>query len=244
MQERYLGDSHDFVKYALLRYLRRELGLCLGVNWYLTDPAKVDPPKNEEHGNKRHHLKNGAWASLDQDLWNRIKKFNDPAERNLKNMNKDEILSKDTLYFAEEVSRVDRSGWHNRGLEALSQAGIVFLDPDNGFEVKSATGKRLSKYSRYDEAVAYYQKGKIVVAIQFARQCCPIKKARDVRAALYGRAEYQASLPVLRVRLAPNILFVFLAPPEQTNGLKRVLEEFVKKNNVTYGGQSKLEIVD
>ena len=40
MRERYLGDSHDFLKYALLRHQSGELGLRLGVNGYAS-PAYV-----------------------------------------------------------------------------------------------------------------------------------------------------------------------------------------------------------
>ena len=58
MQERYLGDSHDFLKYALLRHLSGELGLRLGVDWYLTRPESVDCPGNND-GEKRQHLKGG-----------------------------------------------------------------------------------------------------------------------------------------------------------------------------------------
>jgi len=42
MQEGYLGDSHDFLKYALLRRLHARTGMRLGVNWYRTEPEAVD----------------------------------------------------------------------------------------------------------------------------------------------------------------------------------------------------------
>jgi hypothetical protein len=33
MQLRYLGDSHDYIKFALLRHLHRSLNIRIGVNW-------------------------------------------------------------------------------------------------------------------------------------------------------------------------------------------------------------------
>ena len=40
MQERYLGNVHDYIKFALLRHLHTELKVRIGVNWYPTDPEK------------------------------------------------------------------------------------------------------------------------------------------------------------------------------------------------------------
>ena len=85
MQERYLGDSHDFLKYALLRHLHRTLDIRLGVNWYLTRPEHVDKAGNND-GEKRHHLKGGAWRGIDPDLYDVIAKFDDPAHRAIANI--------------------------------------------------------------------------------------------------------------------------------------------------------------
>ena len=231
MQERYLGDSHDFVKYALLRHLRSSLDLRLGVNWYLTHPDEVDKgdKKAKDHGEKRHHLKGGVWQSWDKELFESIKIFEEKKNRLLKNIPSHEILPADTSYFEEIVPASDRALWHERGMKALSSAGIVFLDPDNGFEVKSASNKKLPKYSLYDEAIDYHRQGQIAVSIQFARQCCPERKAYDIRKNLYERADYNAQLPVVRGRVAPNILFLFLAPPDNVSRLSQTLVDFAVK---------------
>ncbi|HEV2488092.1 MAG TPA: hypothetical protein VGT08_21400 [Terracidiphilus sp.] len=50
MQERYLGDVHDYIKFALLRHLEKALDVRIGVNWYLTDP------ENNEDGGQRGFL--------------------------------------------------------------------------------------------------------------------------------------------------------------------------------------------
>jgi hypothetical protein len=225
MQEKYLGDSHDYVKYALLRHLHATLNLQLGVNWYLTDRS-IDHSTNND-GEKRHHLKGGVWANWDKSLFEQLKIFVRPENRILGNVSTHKILPADTLYFDSIVPNTDRQQWHENAKSSLSNAGLIFLDPDNGFEVDSATRAKLPKYSRFAEACDYYQLGKIVVAIQFARQCDPIKKAIDVREKLCEHAGGCARLPVVRGRVAPNILFIFLCPDQYSANLTSALSLFV-----------------
>ena len=54
MQERYLGDIHDFFKFIFLKFLSRNLEIKIGLNWYLVDPYKigVDEVKKND-GEKR-----------------------------------------------------------------------------------------------------------------------------------------------------------------------------------------------
>jgi hypothetical protein len=228
MQERYLGDSHDFLKYALLRHIRKTTGLRLGINWYLTSPEQVDRPGNND-GEKRHHLRGGVWEEADPELFARIHSFDAPANRTLANVADLGILPRDTYYYDNPVSALDRHGWHAAGLDALGQSDLVFLDPDNGFEVKSMTTRTQPKYALYDEAASYHATGKAVIAIQFARQCHPVQRAADVRQKLVALCGQSANLPVLRGRVAPNLLFFAIAPAEMTPSIDGALRGFAEK---------------
>lgn len=228
MQERYLGDSHDFLKYALLRHLHDALGSRLGVNWYLTRPEEVDRPGNND-GEKRHHLKGGVWQEADPELFTLIHGFEEPAARRLSNIADWELLPKGTVYFDEQVAATGRKQWHQRGVAGLADADLVFLDPDNGFEVKSMSSRTQPKYALYSEVAAYLGAGQAVIAIQFARQCDPVQRARDVRdnlIALYGGA---AAYPVVRGRVAPNLLFFTIAPAVREAGLAASIRSFADK---------------
>ena len=58
MQERYLGDIHDFFKFNYLEYLAKKLDSRVGLNWYLVSPN--DLGKNEllkNDGEKRDFIK-------------------------------------------------------------------------------------------------------------------------------------------------------------------------------------------
>src|SRR5690606_24549806 len=154
MQERYLGDSHDFIKYALLRHLAVATGPRLGVNWYLTEPQNVDRPGNND-GEKRHHLAGGAWQATDLELVERIGHFASPAERTLANVQRFGLLPSQALFHDDLVSGAEREAWHRSAMRKLGSADLVFLDPDNGFEVASAKRRTIPKYALYSEAADY-----------------------------------------------------------------------------------------
>lgn len=154
MQERYLGDSHDFIKYALLRHLSDELDLQIGVNWYLTRPEHVDRSGNND-GEKCHHLKGGTWRSLDPDLFDKISGFEDPNECLISRVAEWGLLPRSTAYHSENISSHNRSDWHRNSMRALSECGLIFLDPDNGFEVPSMSRRTAPKYALYLEAADF-----------------------------------------------------------------------------------------
>lgn len=228
MQERYLGDSHDFLKYALLRHLQRELDLVLGVNWYLTSPEHVDRAGNND-GEKRHHLKGGDWPATDPDLFDLVGRFDDPSTRSIDNVADWEILPPATVYHADLLRHDERDAWHATGLERLKQADLVFLDPDNGFEVPSMTRRTTPKYALYREATDYIRRGQAVLGIQFARQCDPVQRALQVRHRLIDLVGAEADLPVIRGRVAPNILFFSMATEQMHERLSSALRTFVSR---------------
>jgi len=190
MQERYLGDAHDFIKFGLLFHLQRELRVRVGVNWYKTDPTRVDKPKNND-GEKRSHIKrptarekDGVWRKWNGVLFDQLEPLQDPTFRTFENFQASGILPSNTLYFERELRpEADREKWHSEAVAELSSADLIFLDPDNGFQVSSCTQRTRPKYTTYSEARSYVRGGKIVVGIQFARQCDP-----EIRATKFERS--------------------------------------------------------
>lgn len=226
MQERYLGDSHDFIKYALLRHIRRTTGLRLGVNWYLTDPTRVDRTGNKD-GEKRHHLTRPEWEQLDPELLEKLRAYEAPETRSIKNVERDNVLPEDTLYFDQEVpDAMKRRDWHATALKALKDADLVFLDPDNGFQVPSMRSGKSAKYALYSEASDWLRAGKVCVSIQFARQCDPIARGRKVQDNMHRVALPAGVLPIVRARVAPNILFLTLSPSPFTKQIEGALTSF------------------
>jgi hypothetical protein len=225
LQERYLGDVHDFMKYALLRHLHRDLGYSIGVNWYLTDPLKVDGPANND-GNQRHHLKGGVYDEIDSELLQALNHFNDDTQRKLSDFEKAGILPEGTSYFGAEVPIDNRDEWHKEALSHLQKQDLIFIDPDTGFRVPSATRSKLPKYAFYEEAMDYLAQDNVVMCIQFAPRCDPDQRARDIRSRFLVEVGKSANLPAIRCRVTPNILFLFLANEHLHPSLKASLEGF------------------
>ena len=57
MQERYLGDIHDYFKFLFLKFLSTQLNMKVGLNWYLVNPAEIGPSElKKKDGEKRNFL--------------------------------------------------------------------------------------------------------------------------------------------------------------------------------------------
>ncbi|MGD0731495.1 MAG: hypothetical protein ABR956_09525 [Terracidiphilus sp.] len=225
MQERYLGDVHDYIKFALLRHLHKALKIRIGVNWYLTDP------ENNGDGRIRGFLERPPeWECLDKDLFDKLRPFREPTYRTLENFEQDEILPKNTLYYKCKVStKDDRTKWHEHAVSALSQAQLIFLDQDNGFEVMRMNGKT-HKYAIYSEAVEYYQRGKIVAGIQFAGRRNPKALGERIKCELARRTSCSEEVPVLQAHVTPNILFVTICPNKRIEEVSTALKSFAEKS--------------
>jgi len=239
MQERYLGDVHDYIKFALLRHLHEALKVRIGVNWYLT------APENNGDGGQRGYLEKSEWKSLDEELFLKLRPYLEQEYRTLENFEKDKILPENTLYFRTKVSAIDgRSMWHNHAIFALSQAQLIFLDQDNGFEVKpESMSGRTHKYALYKEAFDYYDSGKIVIGIQFAAKVKPLNRVMEVRKKLIQSEDCSINLPVLRGRVTPNILFFAVSPLCSVNAVGDALKSSVAKSPVFKKLEKRVELI-
>ena len=226
MQEHYLGDVHDFVKYAFLRSLSEQLGWRLGVNWYHT---RTDPDSSD--GDNRAYLSSGPeLANWKPDLFKRIEGLQDLSDRRFGRVSELGILPACTIYYEDQIPTVDRKAWHESAQKALKDSCMVFLDPDNGFQVKSMETRTRPKYTLFQEAVDFLRDDKVVITIQFASRSEPlVNYARKRRSELHEIPGTTHCLPVIRGRAAsPNILFFTLAPADRIPQVNRALRNFAK----------------
>ena len=84
MQERYLGDIHDYFKFLFLKFLSKTLKIKIGLNWFLVDPDDIgEKEKNKNDGEKRKYLYDVDMKNYDQLLIKELKLFKNTNKRNL-----------------------------------------------------------------------------------------------------------------------------------------------------------------
>lgn len=165
MQDRYAGDIGDFGKLGMLRFLEAS-HFTIGVNWYLV-------PDEDHNGDGKHiaYLADERNRSCDEALWLALKQMVFFGNRSVAELEK--ICMLNTTFYSDllDLSNRDRiktrRDWHDKALACLSNADLVFLDPDNGLMVKSAENRRKSnKYVQISEMSDYYKNGSSIVYYQ------------------------------------------------------------------------------
>lgn len=165
MQNRYIADVGDFGKYGLLRYITKT-NLILGVNWYLNPDEN-----NNKDGKHISYIKKDDYRQCDEELFDIVKRIIVENKRNVDSIEKLGVLPKNTIFnkeilgYYKETNWIHRSelrkNWHKRALEKLRSSDIVFLDPDNGLQVKSTslTAEKGNKYIGHNELEDYFSLG-------------------------------------------------------------------------------------
>lgn len=164
MQDRYAGDVGDFGKIGMLRQIA-EVGLKIGVNWYLTyKPAEHINADGKHIG----YLNDVAFKGCDDELLKSLYTITN-GTRSIAALENAKLIP-NAIYYKEILkpeSAKDfiRSIWYRKSLETLLETDIIFCDPDNGLIVKSVSQKSIKsdKYIIPDELVSYYQAGKSLV---------------------------------------------------------------------------------
>ncbi|MBU3198261.1 hypothetical protein LL037_21195 [Clostridium estertheticum] len=169
MQNRYVADVGDFGKYGLLRNIAKT-NLIIGINWYLTP----DESSNED-GKHTSYLQKDEYRKCDEELYYSLSKIILENKRNIDSIQKSNILPNSTIFYNKIIDfhketnwihqRNLRNRWHVKALEKLSSSDIVFLDPDNGLQVKSTslTSGKGNKYIGNNELEDYFKLGKSII---------------------------------------------------------------------------------
>lgn len=191
MQNRYVGDIGDFGKYGLLRVLCG--GLKLGVVWYLYNPKN----ENSKDGDKTRYPN---LAKCDEVLYKKLQGIVDSTERNIFSIRWKKVLPSTTVFYENELSFAScsdreargacRKEWLHGAIRKTHNCDIVFLDPDNGLEVRSVRYyyKKGPKYVFLEEIELYIARKQSVVIYQhLSRQGTATEQVRRRREQLWKR---------------------------------------------------------
>lgn len=165
MKDQYFGDVNDFRKYGLLRALVLPDRLRLGVCWMLTEPdGKTD-------GNFLAYLsKPKTYRHSDPELFDWLKYRIDVArDRRTACIEKSDLLG--SASFQPSIltdGGSERSKYFSECATRFAGRDLIFFDPDNGLEVRSALRgcKDSRKYLYWDEVCNAFKAGSSVLIYQ------------------------------------------------------------------------------
>lgn len=134
MKNQYFGDINDYRKYGLLRAIQEVTGFRTLVAWLLT------PDDDGPDGNFTNYIdESQKYTDYDHDLYEGIRSLMSNGQERAVSLIEGTDLLPCTEYFSEIVpSRgPERGEWFAALQRAAEGSDLVFLDPDNGIEVKS-----------------------------------------------------------------------------------------------------------
>lgn len=192
MRHNFVNDIGDYAKYALLRTLCANVqnrAPKLGVIWYLTEHTEQNGD-----GRRRPHLSQDGWEQIDPELLVKMRtiesRLRGTGDLHLKLIEESDILPSDTVYFSDPLPNAhgsssqrlaQRIDWFTGAKSAVADCNLLFLDPDNGLEVKSVPlGSRLAgKYAAVSEIADLLADGALVILYQHCdRSPWNIQKAK------------------------------------------------------------------
>ncbi|MBZ0217395.1 MAG: hypothetical protein K8F25_12630 [Fimbriimonadaceae bacterium] len=212
MKEQYIGDVSDYRKYALLRALARESGLQIGVCWMMT------PPDGRADGNKMGYLdRPEAWRKYDPDLFDGLYSLtaNETAPTIVE---VEDLKPLDTFSYFNNIipdSEIGRDLYFERMKASLSDADLIFFDPDNGLDVSSVTRgrKNSSKYIYRDEIRDCLSAGKSALVYQHYPREERSAFERRVANELFDQTN---GVDVWAFRTAHVVFFLVIAPSHKS----------------------------
>lgn len=183
MQDRYTGDVGDYGKYGLLRQLcglrdQDADPLRLGVVWYRPEPETVqsDPANDGKHIAYLCPKQEPRFRPCDPTLYEALREIVGSGDRRVKRVEQAGVLRADALFYDAYVPgpvaraqgedrAAERRRWGADARRAVEDCDLVFLDPDNGLEPKSASirSARATKYAYLEEVAPLVERGQSVV---------------------------------------------------------------------------------
>ncbi len=237
MQERYLGDIHDFFKFNFLEFVANSFNKKIGLNWYLVEPeliGKSELKKND--GEKRMYLFDPKYKEINHKLLQELQKFKSFKQRNIESFSIKLNPFKLMKFYNKPLPLEKRSKWVMDSIEFFKNTDVIFLDPDNGVSFKNY-GKKALKYIQLDDLKTYYLNNKIVIFTQFQSYNLSHKKYLQKIITKLKENDLHSDYPILRNRTSPNTFYITISrfnDNKFSKILKNYSENFQKVDIVTF----------
>lgn len=233
MQDRYFGDVGDFGKYGLLRVIcggsKTSPRLSLAIIWYLV-------PDEDHNDDGRHisYLTKPGYRDCDPQLYDTLRRLliETRCDRAVYHVERSNLFAGNTRYYDQPISyeglrqtpdstlritRLEhRARWLQAAVAVCRDRDVIFLDPDNGLEVKSVPkpAPKAPKYVYWDELASFAKLEKTLVVYHHVNRTEPAasqiaKKTEEIRRRCPAATQI---LPILFRRGSLRVLFVIPAP--------------------------------
>jgi len=212
MQDRYVGDIGDYLKYALLRAVSKNLKL--GIGWFLTP--------DEIHNNDGKHItyleSPDRWRFLDPVLFDKLLKVKNDT-RSIKVIESKNFFPDVTVYFSDLLVNniaiseraTFRENWFKKLSLRLDNCDLIYFDPDNGLEPPSfnINRKKSIKSVRFVELEHFRSLNKIIIFYHHQTRFCGghVEEINDIKCKLSKRGFRE--IFALRARaFSPRVFFI------------------------------------
>jgi len=241
VQNKYVADIGDYGKYALLSALCDLEIRCL-VIWYLTDEnTKIADGKFIEY------LHDDKYRKAAPQIFDALKEISLSIDgRNVEGVRKKRVLSTKTDIYDNKLSysnesladrKLLRDRWNATAAEKSKKADLIFLDPDNGLEVKSRGpySKMGTKCATGEEVKAFLAEEKSVVLYQHRNRSGKIEdQVGDVFRRLAIGGKQPSGWAISFHAFSTRIYFVFPASNHRQRLQARLFEFYKNPNNQVF----------
>ncbi len=226
MKNQYVGDVGDYGKYGLLRHFAK-YDIKIGINWYLTEND------GSNDGKHKSYLEKADMRFYDPKLFDALKQIAFRQDKNVQMIEENGIIPDAVYYNAllktsnvnADVRKWTRRLWYNNSNLFLSDAELIFCDPDNGLiGKKTVNAKDSEKYVLPSEIAEYYDAGKnVVYYCHKGRRKWQDWETEKVRMKEYLR---NAQIVVLTYRKGTQRSYIFVIHPDDYKRYLKILADF------------------
>ena len=233
MKNQFFGDVHDYRKYGLLRILAQAGGLKVGICWMLTgdgpDPAGPgrwahlagpggeDPlARLEQDGELKDAGTAERWRLFDPELLRALRDWR--PSRDVRRAAEPGILPGALLYDRRLDQAADRDAFFQDMFWEFLCCDLVYLDPDNGFEVASTPRGRPGS-----EKYLYWEDIRFPVPSLLVRQRTP--RGAGFAAAAVEKLRQTTRCGTVVTFRAPGALFFLAAQDRHEHAVRGAVLE-------------------
>ena len=230
MQERYLGDIHDYFKFIFLKFLSISLKKKIGLNWYLVNPLSIGVKEILKKDGEKRRLNPDIMSRVDKHLIKELSYLKNPLNRNIDIFSRETHLKKSVKFFNKEINIENREEWFKQSLNFFRNEDIIFLDPDNGIKKTVNKHKRSLKYVFRSEIENYIKHNKTIIFTQFQSFNSHHLELVEKIYNMFQEIKIKLEHPIIRNRSAPNTFFFTISSVKNRDNFKEIYEKYSKFN--------------